>query len=69
MSKMDERFDRLENKIDSIDTKLDDHLGKFAATVTDVSWIKAHLKLSLSVAIAVIGTLVLAYSKSTGLIP
>lgn len=68
-----EELTRIEGKLDSLDTKFDEYSleqrERMTATEIDVRWLKAHLKLSLSVAIAVIGSLALAYFKHIKLIP
>ena len=64
-----DRFDKVDQKLDIIDNKLDDHLQRLTAAETAILFIKGHLKISLSVAIAIIGTLVVAYFKKINLIP
>ena len=60
MSDFDQRFDRLEDKIDGIDIKLDNHLGRLSKAEEAILWLKGHVKFTLSVAVAVIGILITA---------
>lgn len=57
MSKFDDRFDRLEGKLDTIDNKLDDHLARLSVAETSIEFIKGHLKITLTFALAVITAL------------
>ena len=55
---MKERFDRLDHKIDKMDEKLDLHLERLTRAEESIVFIKGHLKFSLSLAIAIVGSLV-----------
>lgn len=55
-----DQIDRIEHKIDKIDEKLDLQGERLTAAETSIAWISGHLKFSLSVAIAVIGSLAAA---------
>lgn len=48
---MDNRFDRLEGKVDS-------HLDRIAQSETDISWLKGHVKFTTAVGLSVVGTVV-----------
>jgi archaellum component FlaC len=63
MTKFDDRFDRLEGKIDGIGVKLDDHLERLSKTEESIVWLKGHVKFTLSIAIAVVGSLIVAILK------
>lgn len=47
---LDKRFDKLEGKVDN-------HLERISKNETDVSWLKGHYKLTLSIIIAALGGL------------
>lgn len=37
-------FERIEKKIDKINDKLDDHLGRLSKTEESVNWMKGYIK-------------------------
>ena len=49
-SHVDQRLDRLENK-------LDDHLQRLTAAEVALEFVKGHLKITTAIGIAVVGTL------------
>lgn len=55
--KMDERFDRVEVKLDKVIQRLDTHLERLTRAEESIIFIKGHLKFTLSLAIAIIGSL------------
>ena len=56
--KIDDRLDRLENKLDRMDGKLDQHLERLTRAEESIIFIRGHLKFTLSLAVAIIGSLV-----------
>lgn len=53
---LDERIDRLENK-------LDDHLGRISKAEESIEWLKGHVKVSISILLAFVTGLVGAFYK------
>lgn len=58
---MKEEFAQINQKLDRIDEKLDNHLTRLTKAETDVSWIKGHLKISLGFVITIITSLIAYY--------
>lgn len=53
LRKIDARLDRIEQKLDS-------HLDRVSKNEADISWIKGHVKIVTTLAIAVLGTILIA---------
>jgi hypothetical protein len=50
-------------RLERIEVKLDEHLVRTTRAEADIGWIKGHLRLSLTAALAVIGYLGTILSK------
>lgn len=57
LSHMDKRFDRLDSRLEQMDLKLDDHLGRISKTEAEVAWIKGASKFALTLVLSVLGLL------------
>lgn len=55
--------DHLDDRIDRLETKLDDHLGRISKAEESIEWLKGHVKISISVLLAFISGLVGAFYK------
>lgn len=54
-----EEFDRVHQKLDRIDTKLDDFAGAVVEAKRDIHWISGHLKVVTAIGVAVISGIIL----------
>jgi hypothetical protein len=50
--------EHLDQRLDKLENKLDDHLQRISKAETSIEWIRGHLKVSLSIAIALVTGLV-----------
>ena len=50
--------EHLDQRLDKLEYKLDDHLQRISKAETSIEWIRGHLKVSLSIAIALVTGLV-----------
>lgn len=55
--------EHLDNRIDRLETKLDDHLDRISKAEESIHWLKGHVKISISVLLAFITGLVGAFYK------
>lgn len=51
---MQDEFKQINNKLDRISDKLDNHLERIAVVESDVNWLKGHVKVSISSLLAVV---------------
>lgn len=54
---MQESLDRIEKKIDKIDIKIDDHIGRISKLEESVIWLKGHVKITVTISLTIIGAL------------
>lgn len=54
---LDSQIQHMDSRLERIEQKLDDHLQRVSIVERDVEWIRGHLKISLTAALAVIGFL------------
>ncbi len=63
----EELANRLEKRLDNIETKLDRYLEKMAENSTDVNWVKGYIKITLTtltaMAVGVITTIIHVFFK------
>lgn len=58
--------DRIENKLDQINIKLDNHLERLSHAEEAIIWMKGHIKIVTTLAITVIGLIVTAMMQFIG---
>jgi hypothetical protein len=63
---LDKRFDRLETRLDQLDEKLEDHLGRISSAETELSWVKGAGKFVLTLILSALGFLAQAIWTNTG---
>jgi len=51
------KLDDLGNRLDRIETKLDNHLERVTGAERDIEWIRGHLRISTVVVLGVCGAL------------
>lgn len=49
---MKEEFNRIHNKLDRIDNKLDNHLSRLSKAEEAIIWIRGHLKITTAFGLA-----------------
>lgn len=42
----------LDNRLDRIETKLDDHLSRLSKAETSIEWLRGHARMSLTILVA-----------------
>lgn len=60
---IDDRFDRLDNRLERVELKLDDHLSRLSHAESSVEWLRGHAKLVTTVILAAAGFLASLYFK------
>lgn len=63
---LDKRFDRLDQQLEHMDVKLDDHLGRISKAETEVAWIKGAGKWILTLILSALGFLAQALIGPSG---
>jgi tetrahydromethanopterin S-methyltransferase subunit G len=58
---IDEHLTRIENKLDKIETKLDNHLERLSKAETSLEFVRGHLKISTAIFISVVGVIAVSY--------
>ena len=58
-----ELVERVEQRLDNIESKLDKHLEQVSTNKADISWIKGHIKISVTTTIALVTGLVTTIFK------
>lgn len=61
---MQEDFDRIHNKLDHIDHKLDDHLQRLSKAESAIQYIQRHLTTSTFIFLGVVGFIATAWANS-----
>jgi hypothetical protein len=51
---LDSLKEHLDRRLDKLEDKLDDHLERISKAETSIEWIRGHLKVSLSIAVAAV---------------
>lgn len=54
-SHLDERFDRLESKLDIHDEKFTNHLERLSKAEETIIWLKGHVKIVTAIGISIAG--------------
>lgn len=54
-----DQLNKISNKLDSIDSKLDAHLERISKAEEAILWIRGHLRVSTTIFLAISGTLAL----------
>ena len=60
---LDSRFDSLDNRLERVELKLDDHLGRLSHAVASIEWLKGNAKLTVTIIMAAGGFLISLYFK------
>lgn len=59
---MQELHERMDRKLDRIEDKLDQHLDRIAKTEADISWMRGHIKIIVTLATSLIsGVIAIGY--------
>jgi hypothetical protein len=60
---IDSRFDSIDNRLERVELKLDDHLGRLSHAEASIEWLKGHAKLTVTIILAAGGFLASLYFK------
>lgn len=60
---LDSRFDSLDNRLERVELKLDDHLGRLSHAEASIEWLKGNAKLTVTIIMAAGGFLISLYFK------
>lgn len=58
---IDDRFDKLDNRLERVELKLDDHLSRLSRAEASIEWLKGHARLVLTIVLAAAGFLASLY--------
>jgi hypothetical protein len=58
---LDDRFDRVDERLSRVEDKLDDHLARLSAAEASIEWLKGHAKLTVTIILAAGGFLASLY--------
>ena len=58
---LDSRFDSLDNRLERVELKLDDHLGRLSHAEASIEWLKGNAKLTVTIIMAAGGFLISLY--------
>ena len=62
--RLDDRCDRLEEKMDKVNDKVDAFVVASASQQKDISWLRGSVKLIATLLISVVGIIVTAYFRA-----
>ena len=60
---LDSRFDSLDNRLERVELKLDDHLNRLSHAEASIEWLKGHAKLTVTIIMAAAGFLASLYFR------
>lgn len=60
---IDSRFDKLDNRLERVELKLDDHLARLSHAEASIEWLKGHAKLTVTIIMAAAGFLASLYFR------
>ena len=58
---LDSRFDSLDNRLERVELKLDDHLARLSHAEASIEWLKGNAKLTVTIIMAAGGFLISLY--------
>lgn len=58
---LDDRFDRVDERLSRVEDKLDDHLQRLSTAEASIEWLKGNAKLSITIIMAAGGFLASLY--------
>ena len=61
---MQEEFNRIHKKLDTIETKIDGHLERLSRAETAIGFIRTHLSISTFIFLGVVGFIARAWANS-----
>lgn len=54
---IDSRFDRLDDRLERVEGKLDDHLARLSRAEASVEWLRGHARIVTTIILAVAGAI------------
>lgn len=63
---LDERFDGLDNRLDRVEAKLDDHLARLSRAESSVEWLRGHARIVTTIILAVAGFIASMWANGLG---
>lgn len=64
---LDSRLDKIESQLEKADEKLDNHLERISKAEADISWLRGHTKLVMTLILTALGgAATAAYQLLTG---
>jgi quinol-cytochrome oxidoreductase complex cytochrome b subunit len=60
---LDDRFDSVDKRLERVEEKLDDHLGRLSTAEASIEWLRGHVKIFTTIIIASAGFLASLYFK------
>lgn len=58
---IDDRFDKLDDRLERVELKLDDHLSRLSRAEASIEWLKGHARLVITIILAAAGFLASLY--------
>ena len=63
---LDRRLDAIDNRLERVEDKLDDHLSRLSHAEASVEWLRGNVKLILKIVIACAGTIATLWAGQLG---
>jgi hypothetical protein len=60
---LDNRFDSVDKRLERVEEKLDDHLGRLSSAEASIEWLRGHAKVITTLILAAAGFLASLYFK------
>lgn len=60
---LDDRFDRVDERLSRVEDKLDDHLARLSSAEASIEWLRGHAKLIVTIIMAAGGFLASLYFR------
>ena len=60
---LDDRFDSVDRRLERVEEKLDDHLGRLSTAEASIEWLRGHAKLVVTIIMAAAGFLASLYFR------
>jgi hypothetical protein len=60
---LDSRFDSVDKRLERVEEKLDDHLGRLSSAEASIEWLRGHAKIITTLILAAAGFLASLYFK------
>jgi hypothetical protein len=63
---LDERFDKIDSRLERVESKLDDHLARLSRAEASVEWLKGHSRVVTTIILAAAGFIASMWANGLG---